>query len=149
MPHASASHPTIPEVTDDAPSLPTVRAGRRIGFLGRPWVRGCTRRYSGCDSPPCRDADGPGRHGTRKAVAAFVVLNVFIGIVLNSMEEARELERRNRLAPDGDALFGVAPAPVAERIQHLRAAVDELEQELAAANGGSPCRERPATAREP
>lgn len=27
-------------------------------------------------------------------VAAFVVLNVLIGIVLNSMEEARELERR-------------------------------------------------------
>ncbi len=81
-------------------------------------------------------------------VAAFVVLNVFIGIVLNSMEEARELERRKRLAPDGDALFQVAPAPVAERIQHLRAALDELEQELAAADGGSPRRERPATARE-
>ncbi|HXG75245.1 MAG TPA: ion transporter [Gaiellaceae bacterium] len=65
-------------------------------------------------------------------VAAFVVLNVFIGIVLHSMEEARELERRKRLAPGADGLVEIGPAPVAERIQHLRAALDELEQELAA-----------------
>ena len=66
-------------------------------------------------------------------IAAFVELNVLIGIVLNSMEEARELERRKRLAPDGDGLFGIAPAPVVERIGILRAALDELEQELAVA----------------
>jgi voltage-gated sodium channel len=65
-------------------------------------------------------------------VAAFVVINVFIGIVLNSMEEARELERRKRLAPGDGGILGVGPAPVAERIQILRAALDELEQELAA-----------------
>jgi voltage-gated sodium channel len=65
-------------------------------------------------------------------VAAFVVINVFIGIVLNSMEEARELERRKRLAPGEGGILGVGPAPVAERIQILRAALDELEQELAA-----------------
>jgi voltage-gated sodium channel len=62
-------------------------------------------------------------------VAAFIVLNVLIGIVLNSMEEARELERRRRIGigetPD------IAPAPVAERIAMLRAALQELEQELA------------------
>jgi voltage-gated sodium channel len=62
-------------------------------------------------------------------VAAFVVLNVLIGIVLNSMEEARELERRRAL---GIAVDGAPPAPVAERIAILRAALDELEQELAA-----------------
>ena len=56
-------------------------------------------------------------------VAAFVVINVLIGIVLNSMEEARELERRESLVP-GEA------APVVERIEHLRAALDELESEL-------------------
>ena len=65
-------------------------------------------------------------------IAAFVVLNVLIGIVLNSMEEARELERRQRLAPGADGVFEGAPAPVVERIQILRAALDELEQELAA-----------------
>jgi voltage-gated sodium channel len=65
-------------------------------------------------------------------VAAFVVINVFIGIVLNSMEEARELERRKRLVPGDGGILGVGPAPVAERIQILRAALDELEEELAA-----------------
>jgi voltage-gated sodium channel len=64
-------------------------------------------------------------------VAAFVVLNVFIGIVLHSLEEARELERRKRLMPSEEGIIGVGPAPVAERIQMLRAALDELEQELA------------------
>ncbi len=58
-------------------------------------------------------------------VAAFVVINVLIGIVLNSLEEARELERRESLAP-GEA------APVVERIQYLRNALDELERELQA-----------------
>jgi voltage-gated sodium channel len=57
-------------------------------------------------------------------VAAFVVINVFIAIVLNSMEEARELERRAPLAGEEDV------APVAERIAMLRTALDELEQEL-------------------
>jgi voltage-gated sodium channel len=62
-------------------------------------------------------------------VAVFVVLNVLIGIVLNSMEEARELERRKAL---GMRVGEGPPAPVAERIAILRAALDELEQELAA-----------------
>ena len=61
-------------------------------------------------------------------VAAFIVLNVLIGIVLNSMEEARELERRKALGIDTGA---GPPAPIAERIAILRAALDELEQELA------------------
>ena len=56
-------------------------------------------------------------------VAAFVVINVFIAIVLNSMEEARELQRRAPLGRDD-------VAPVAERIAILRSALDELEREL-------------------
>jgi voltage-gated sodium channel len=57
-------------------------------------------------------------------VAAFIVINVFIAIVLNSMEEARELERRQPLPGEEDV------APVAERIAMLRTALDELEREL-------------------
>jgi voltage-gated sodium channel len=57
-------------------------------------------------------------------VAAFVVINVFIAIVLNSLEEARELERRAPLPGEEDI------APVAERIAMLRTALDELEREL-------------------
>jgi voltage-gated sodium channel len=66
-------------------------------------------------------------------VAAFIVLNVLIGIVLNSMEEARELERRRRIGV-GETPH-IAPAPVAERIAMLRAALRELEDELALAHG--------------
>ncbi len=69
-------------------------------------------------------------------VAAFIVLNVLIGVVLNSMEEAREFERRRVLR---ERFGGTRPspidpeahAPVAQRIQILRSALDELELELA------------------
>jgi hypothetical protein len=56
------------------------------------------------------------------------VLNVLIGIVLNSMEEARELKPRRAL---GIGVGERPPAPVAERIAILRAALEELEQEPA------------------
>jgi hypothetical protein len=42
-------------------------------------------------------------------IAAFIVLNVLIGIVLNSMEEAREIERRRRFG------IGVEEAPSRHR----------------------------------
>ena len=61
-------------------------------------------------------------------IAAFLILNVLIGIVLNSLEEARELERRRRLGIG--ELQDISPAPVAERIAMLRAALTELEDEL-------------------
>ena len=61
-------------------------------------------------------------------LAAFLILNVLIGIVLNSLEEAREIERRRRLGIGLD--MDIAPAPVAERIAMLRAALTELEEEL-------------------
>ena len=69
-------------------------------------------------------------------VAAFIVLNVLIGIVLNSMEEARELDRRQALrerygVTRASPIDPEAHAPVAERIAMLRNALDELELELA------------------
>jgi voltage-gated sodium channel len=70
-------------------------------------------------------------------VAAFIVLNVLIGIVLNSMEEARELERRQALRARYRARGVESPidprahAPVVERIAILRNALAELEVELA------------------
>ena len=70
-------------------------------------------------------------------IAAFVVLNVLIGIVLNSMEEARESERRKRVSDQhpergGPVVDLDASAPVVERIAMLRSALDELEVELSA-----------------
>lgn len=75
-------------------------------------------------------------------VAAFIVLNVLIGIVLNAMEEARELERRRALREArGGALGPVldpdAHAHVVERIAILRRALEDLELQLAV---GSPPR---------
>ena len=67
-------------------------------------------------------------------ITVFIIINVLIGIVLNSMEEAREVERRRRLSVDHEPpLADIAPAPVVERIAILRVALDELEQELAVA----------------
>ena len=69
-------------------------------------------------------------------VAAFIVLNVLIGIVLNSMEEARELERRRALREQyggatGPVLDPEAHAHVVERIAILRSALEDLEVQLA------------------
>ena len=69
-------------------------------------------------------------------IAAFIVLNVLIGIVLNSMEEAREFERRRALREQHGAA-GPSPidpeahAHVAERIAILRRALEDLELQLA------------------
>ena len=71
-------------------------------------------------------------------IAAFIVLNVLIGVVLHSMEEAREIERSERgrqgeREPDRalDALAGLSLGTLSSRIATLRAALDELEAELA------------------
>ena len=62
-------------------------------------------------------------------VAAFIVLNVLIGIVLHSLEEAREIHMRDELRERGieasDEQVGIAT-----RIATLRGAIDQLEQEL-------------------
>jgi voltage-gated sodium channel len=69
-------------------------------------------------------------------VASFLIFNLFIGIVVNSMEEARAAEhRREREAeraaaaasddPEDDFVVGVE-----DRIDDLREALDALEDEL-------------------
>jgi voltage-gated sodium channel len=65
-------------------------------------------------------------------VAAFIVLNVLIGIVLNSLEEAREIERREKIRARAPGAAIPTTAHVAERIAILRSALDELERDLAA-----------------
>lgn len=72
-------------------------------------------------------------------LAAFILLNVLIGVVLNSMEEAREIEiEREREAlqklreEEGEALADTA---LEERVVALRLAMEELERELAVTAG--------------
>ena len=75
-------------------------------------------------------------------IASFLIFNLFIGIVLNSMEEARELERRRALreaygATAVPVLDPAAHAHVVERIAILRRALEDLELELAVGDGAS------------
>lgn len=69
-------------------------------------------------------------------IAAFLVFNLFIGIVINSMQEARaiELHRAERALRDGDPDNDTHAHAVIldERVHALRQALAELERELAA-----------------
>jgi voltage-gated sodium channel len=62
-------------------------------------------------------------------LAAFILFNLFIGIVINSMEEARrlELERAEREGRQADA----HELHLADRIRALREDLEALERELA------------------
>jgi voltage-gated sodium channel len=62
-------------------------------------------------------------------VAAFIILNVLIGVVLHSMDEARQIHVEQELREQG-----LEPTEeevdVISRIRRLREAIDELEDEL-------------------
>lgn len=71
-------------------------------------------------------------------VASFLVFNLFIGIVINSMDEARKEEQRLQRVADREAA-GLSEDPIdnlvvaaEDRIDELRAALEELELELQA-----------------
>ena len=71
-------------------------------------------------------------------IAAFLVLNILIGVVLNSMEEARELEwqraqvDRRQAATATDETADDRRVDLLDRVHDLRGAVDALEHELRA-----------------
>jgi len=69
-------------------------------------------------------------------VASFLIFNLFIGIVINSMEEARtiELHRAERQVLDDDSSNDRRAHAIIlrERLHHLKNAVEDLERELAA-----------------
>jgi voltage-gated sodium channel len=69
-------------------------------------------------------------------IASFLIFNLFIGIVINSMEEARaiELHRAEKALLDDDASNDeqAQAVIVEERLRVLKDAVEELERELKA-----------------
>jgi voltage-gated sodium channel len=73
-------------------------------------------------------------------VASFLIFNLFIGIVINSMEEARaiELHRAEKALLDEDATDEERAHDVVleDRLRALRAAVEELEREVRASRSG-------------
>jgi voltage-gated sodium channel len=80
-------------------------------------------------------------------IGTFVVLNLVIAIIVNSMDEVREIERRRAITElAAEAAAGEHPqGELLQRVESLRAALDELERELAAsgAGAGEASRERP------
>jgi voltage-gated sodium channel len=73
-------------------------------------------------------------------VASFLIFNLFTGIVIDSMEEARaiELHRAEREVIDEDHANDARAHAVIlrERLHHLKDAVEDLERELAAQERG-------------
>jgi voltage-gated sodium channel len=67
-------------------------------------------------------------------LAAFILFNLFIGIVINSMDEARtlELERAEREGRAGDA----HEIALRDRVRALRQDLEALERELSRPSGG-------------
>ena len=57
-------------------------------------------------------------------IASFLIFNLFIGIVINSMEQARAIEMRRADGEDGER------ERVERRLSALKTAVHELEREL-------------------
>jgi voltage-gated sodium channel len=60
-------------------------------------------------------------------VASFLIFNLFIGVVINSLEEARALELQRMEDSTEDAHDRL----LAERVRDLKRIVDELEVEIA------------------
>jgi voltage-gated sodium channel len=70
-------------------------------------------------------------------VAALIVLNVLIGVVLHSMEEARVIHAREELRERGvDATE--EEAELEARIAAIRSALDDLERDLLRQAPGRP-----------
>ncbi|MGH2917712.1 MAG: ion transporter [Solirubrobacteraceae bacterium] len=61
-------------------------------------------------------------------VAAFLIFNILIGIVINSLEEARAIEHARDRAEGVEE--GDPQVTLEERLVNLRAAIDELEADL-------------------
>ncbi|MGW6710674.1 ion transporter [Streptomyces sp. NPDC054956] len=74
-------------------------------------------------------------------LASFVLVNVLIGVVLNALEEAREMEEQSRRAEQAAESGTDAADELLLRIAAVRGALDDMEAQL-----GSPANAARATA---
>ncbi len=63
-------------------------------------------------------------------VAAFLLLNILIGVVINSLEEAREIEAERLAAERAERGDALAERSLVDRVSDLRRELAELEREL-------------------
>ena len=81
-------------------------------------------------------------------VASFLVLNLLIGVVINSMEEAREIEERRlqqerrEHAAETDDPSDDREVAMIDHVAALRVALDELERDIRQQGGGGGHRPR-------
>ncbi|MFD9302006.1 ion transporter [Streptomyces sp. NPDC060048] len=66
-------------------------------------------------------------------LASFVLVNVLIGVVLNALEEAREMEEQNLRAEQGVEAAADAADELLLRIAAVRGALDDMEAQLGSA----------------
>jgi voltage-gated sodium channel len=63
-------------------------------------------------------------------IAAFLLFNILIGIVINSLEEARAIEHARERADTRERGGAPPEVTIEERLAGLRGAIDELEADL-------------------
>jgi voltage-gated sodium channel len=70
-------------------------------------------------------------------IASFLVINILIAIVINSMDEVHDAERAAELEKR-DEEFAAGDGSVADRLGEIRHALDKLETQLAEGGGDLP-----------
>ena len=71
-------------------------------------------------------------------IASFLVINVLIAIIINSMEEVHEAEKVAERDELDDEIADHQGITVAERMREIREAIDKLETQLAEGGGDLP-----------
>jgi voltage-gated sodium channel len=71
-------------------------------------------------------------------IASFLVINILIAIIINSMEEVHEVERDEERKRRGEDLVAAGEGTVAERLEEVRRSLDRLEAQLAEGGGDLP-----------
>jgi voltage-gated sodium channel len=71
-------------------------------------------------------------------LASFLVINILIAILINSMEEVHDIEREEERRRRGEDLAEAGDGTVAERLEEVRRSLDRLETQLAEGGGDLP-----------
>jgi voltage-gated sodium channel len=71
-------------------------------------------------------------------IASFLVINVLIAIIINSMEEVHEAEKQAEREELDEEIAEEQGETVAERMREIREAIDKLELQLAEGGGDLP-----------
>jgi voltage-gated sodium channel len=71
-------------------------------------------------------------------IASFLVINILIAIIINSMEEVHDAERQEERRRRGEELAASTDGTVAERLEEVRSSLDRLEAQLAEGGGDLP-----------